>query len=50
MPRTATAAFIALAALAIVGQMAGWDWLHWLTKPTATALALAMPYATTDTT
>lgn len=42
MPRAATAAFVALAALAIAGQMAGWDWLHWLTKPAATALALAM--------
>lgn len=40
--RSLHVAFWIAATLAIAGQFAGWDWLHWLTKPTATAIALAM--------
>lgn len=37
-----TRAFVLAAALATLAALAGWPWLHWATKPLATALLIAM--------
>lgn len=43
--RGGTWAIAAAAAGAILGALAGWPWLHWVCKPLATALILAMACA-----
>ncbi len=42
MTRQETGIFVAAVAAAIIGALLGWDWLHWIGKPLATLVLLAV--------
>lgn len=42
MTRQETGIFVAAVVAAIIGALLGWDWLHWIGKPLATLVLLAV--------